>query len=137
MEGEYISLGCHVIIGSFGLLTAWDSYRGKSFAPEIKIGNNTTIGEDFHITAINRIEIGNNVLMGKKVTITDNAHGEVDSKTLKLSPLERPLYSKGLVVIENNVWIGDKSTIFPGVRIGANAMSEQMQSSQRTSQEIA
>lgn len=122
LGGKYISLGRHVVIGSFGLLTAWDSYRSDSFCPGISIGNNTIIGEDFHITAINKIQIGNGVLMGKKVTISDNGHGKIVAELLRVPPVDRPLYSKGPVVIEDNVWIGDKATILSGVRIGANAI---------------
>jgi acetyltransferase-like isoleucine patch superfamily enzyme len=32
--------------------------------------------------------------------------------------LSRPLYSKGEVVIEDDVWIGEMACIMPGVRIG-------------------
>jgi acetyltransferase-like isoleucine patch superfamily enzyme len=103
-------------------LTAWDSYRSDSFSPEIFIGNNTSIGEDFHITAINKIQIGNHVLIGKKVTITDNAHGLVDGSMLTIPPIERSLYSKGSVIIEDGVWIGDKVTILAGVTIGKNVI---------------
>ena len=35
-----------------------------------------------------------------------------------LPPVSRPLVSKGKVVIGENVWIGDKATILPGVSIG-------------------
>ena len=36
---------------------------------------------------------------------------------LQIPPLKRPIISKGEVVIGNNVWIGDKATILPGVTI--------------------
>jgi len=120
--GKYISIGEQVEIGGRGILTAWDSYRGDIFSPKIFIGNHTSIGDDFHITSINTIQIGNNVLLGKKVTITDNAHGTSTLDSLSLSPIERSLYSKGPVVIGDNVWIGDKATILPNVRIGKNAI---------------
>lgn len=34
----------------------------------------------------------------------------------------RPLFSKGIVIIEDNVWIGDKATILSGVKIGKGAI---------------
>ena len=37
-------------------------------------------------------------------------------------PLEREVYSKGPVIIEKNVWIGDKVTILPGVTVGQGAV---------------
>ena len=33
-----------------------------------------------------------------------------------------PLYRKGPVVIEDNVWIGEKASIMPGVHIGKGAI---------------
>ena len=35
---------------------------------------------------------------------------------------EREVYSKGPVIIEKNVWIGDKVTILPGVTVGQGAV---------------
>ena len=37
-------------------------------------------------------------------------------------PLERPLISKGAVVIENNVWVGEGVVIMPGITIGENSI---------------
>lgn len=90
--------------------------------PEIDIGNNVAIGYDCHITAINRIRIGNNCLLGRLITITDNSHGDNSEEDLVLPPIKRPLYTKGAVVIGDNVWIGDKVTILPGVIIGDNVI---------------
>lgn len=120
--GKYISIGNKSCVGLRAVLTAWDKYESDTFLPEIIIGNHVSIGDDSHITAINRIEIGNHVLTGKKITITDNAHGKSDFELLSLSPTARPLYSAGPVIIEDGVWIGDKATILPNVRIGKNAI---------------
>ena len=120
--GKYITLGENVGIGKRVDLTAWDTYGRDVFTPEIIIGNNCKIGDDCHITAINKIVFGNNVLLGKRITITDNSHGKTDFEQMQLAPSERPLFSKGPVIICNNVWIGDKSTILPGVTIGENSI---------------
>jgi acetyltransferase-like isoleucine patch superfamily enzyme len=119
---KYISIGEKTGIGKRGFVTAWDTYMHNSYNPEIIIGDNTWIGDDCHITAINKIEIGNNVLMGKKITISDNAHGKAEFKLLSTAPKYRPLFSKGPVIIEDGVWIGDKASILAGVRIGKNAI---------------
>ena len=85
----------------------------------IEIGNEVSIGEYAHITAATKIVVGNGVLTGRFVLITDNSHGAGDSrKELEISPLTRDVVSKGEVVIGNNVWIGDKVSILPGVHIG-------------------
>lgn len=57
--------------------------------PQICIGHSCQLGDDAHITAINKIIIGDNVLIGEKVTITDNSHGDNSYKTMLLSPLKR------------------------------------------------
>jgi acetyltransferase-like isoleucine patch superfamily enzyme len=119
--GEYIHIGEKTFIGKYGVITAWDSYLNDRFNPQINIGNNVSIGEYCHITAINKIVIGNGVLTGRWVTITDNAHGKTNEKTL-LPPGKRALHTLGPVIIDDNVWIGDKVTILPNVHIGKNVV---------------
>lgn len=119
---KYITIGNDCTIGESAVLTAWDAHGSDIFSPKINIGNNVSIGDDCHITAINRIEIGNNVLTGKKITITDNSHGKIDLKSICLPPAKRHLYSAGPVIIEEGVWIGDKASVLSNVRIGKNAI---------------
>lgn len=120
--GKYITIGENTGLGARGILTAWDTYGEKTYKPIITIGNNTSIGEDYHITAINNIQIGNDVLMGKKITITDNAHGKTDLESITIPPIKRSLETKGPVIIEDGVWIGDKVTILSNVTIGKNSI---------------
>lgn len=121
--GKYISIGKNSSIQRGCYLTAWDQYKDQRFLPEIVIGNNVNIGAFNHITAINKIVIGDGCLTGKWVTITDNSHGDAHSKDcFEKMPSERELTSKGEVIIKNNVWIGDKATILPGVTVGENCV---------------
>lgn len=122
LGGKYITIGNKTGLGKNGVLQAWDSYRGEKFNPSIKIGNNCWIGDYFNISAMNSIEIGNGVLTGRWVTILDNSHGETGYNSLIIPPRERHLYSKGKVIIEDNVWIGDKVTILSGVKIGVGSI---------------
>ena len=123
---QYISIGNHCFFEQFLYLTAWDFFHCKDidqhFSPTITIGSNCYFGAFNHITAINKIEIGNNLLTGKFVTITDNSHGKTCFDELQIAPINRPLHSKGPVIIGNNVWIGDKATILPNVTIGDGAV---------------
>ena len=41
---------------------------------------------------------------------------------MNIAPFEKRLYSKGVISIGNNVWIGDKVTILGNVRIGDNVV---------------
>ena len=68
------------------------------------------------------MRIGKNLLTGRWVTITDNAHGTTNLCDVQVAPATRKLYSKGDVIIGNDVWIGDKATILPGVTIGNGAI---------------
>lgn len=116
---DRISIGesCYFAAGFY--ITSWD----KGSKSEIVIGNNCFLGGDNHITSINKVVIGDNFLSGKWVTITDNSHGDTNNKELMgIHPSLRPVISKGAVVIGNNVWVGDKVTILPGVNIGDGAV---------------
>lgn len=124
--GQYMFIGNGTAFGNHVYLTAWDTYqthnRTQSLTPEIHIGENCSFGDFNHISCINKIMIGNNLLTGKWVTITDNSHGNTDFESLTVPPINRTLVSKGPVIIGNNVWIGDKATILPGVSIGDGAV---------------
>ena len=125
--GKYMYIGDGTAFGNYVYLTAWDSYKTiegtQNLTPQLRIGKNCSFGDFNHITCINRITIGDNILTGKWVTTTDNSHGDTDLQTLKnIPPNLRKLTSKGSIEIGNNVWIGDKATILPGVSIGDGAI---------------
>lgn len=119
---EYFKIGKLCSFGRFAVLTAWDNYMGRKLSPNIHIGANCNFGDYLHLTCCNKIIIGDNVLTGRWVTITDNSHGELTMDSLYTSPIDRPLMSKGSVIIKSNVWIGDKVTILPGVTIGTSCI---------------
>ena len=116
---QYIKVGNRNFFGLGLALTAWEN---NYYTPLINIGSNCSIGAFNHITAINRIEIGDGCLTGKWVTITDNSHGSIVLSETNTIPNQRPVTSKGPVVIGKNVWIGDKATILAGVHIGDGAI---------------
>ena len=119
---KYVALADNVSISERCIIEVYDSYQKQRFTPILTIGANSHIGDDGHITCINRVQIGNNVLMGRKVFITDNAHGVSDRILLDTAPNKRPLASKGPVIIEDNVWIGEMVCIMPGVKIGKGSI---------------
>lgn len=103
-------------------LECWDNYGGQTFSPSIIIGNNVCFNFRCHVGAINRVQIGNNVLIGSNVLITDHSHGYNTLEDINIPPANRPLYSKGMVIIEDNVWIGENVSILPNVRVGKNSV---------------
>jgi len=120
--GKNIEIGKQVVIGKRLRIETFDEYRGVNFKPLIKIGDFVGINHDCHIGAIEYIEIGNNVLIASKVYISDHSHGNTNLKDLLIPPVHRPLVTKGKVIIEDDVWIGEGVVILPGVRIGRGAI---------------
>lgn len=119
---KYYSIGKNTVFGRYSVITAWDIFANYKYNPSVIIGKNCCFGDYLHLTCVNQICIGNAVLTGRWVTITDNSHGTTDYSCLSLPPNERKLCSKGPVKISDNVWIGDKVTILPGVTIGKGAV---------------
>lgn len=113
-----IEVGKYFSAGSNFWMEAIDYYGSQKFTPSIKIGDNFSAQRNCHIGAIDSITIGNGVLLGSNILITDHAHGDTSNEQNSLAPGARPLYSKGPVVIGNNVWIGDNAVILPGVILG-------------------
>lgn len=120
--GHNIVVGNDVIIRKNSTIAAQTQYFGQKLSSAIIIEDGVDLGEDTFITASNRIVIGRNSLFGRMVTVTDNSHGTTTMDDLSKAPHMRNVVSKGEVVIGENVWIGDKATILPGVHIGEGAV---------------
>lgn len=84
----------------------------------IRIHDNVSLGYNCQINACQQIEIKSGCLFGSNVFITDHFHGSGISLEIEIPPANRDLYSKGPVVIEENVWIGQNVSIMPNVTIG-------------------
>lgn len=82
-----------------------------------ELGDRSGYGKDAEIYPFTCI--GRNVMMAKDVTIITRNHETRD--------VRRPMISQGLtahspVVIEDDVWIGTRAIILPGVRIGKGSI---------------
>lgn len=87
-------------------------------AKYLDIGDDVRLGEDSYLNARGGIKIGNNVKMGPQVFIWSSNHNYFAPKFL-------PYDTKEIlreVTINDNVWIGAKSCIIPGVTIGEGAV---------------
>lgn len=116
-----IAIGNNVGIGKDVLLRCYN--LGQNASSRIIIGDGSRIGDYSTISSCKDIIIGKGVLTGRMVMITDNSHGHTDCpEELEISPILRPLVSKGAVKIEDNVWIGEKVSIMPNVTIGKGAI---------------
>lgn len=119
---ERISIGMNTRIGRMVLLRCFDTDL-ESGVSTIYIGNNSNIGDMSTITSAQKIIIGNGVLTGRMVLITDNSHGHTNiPDELDINPILRPIVSTGEVIIEDDVWIGERVSIMPGVHIGKGSI---------------
>ena len=121
-DAHRISIGKGSRLRHHVIITAWQNHYTGINDADLIIGEGADIGEYTHITAMGHMYIGKNLLTGRCVTITDNSHGKTTSFDCNLPPATRRLYSKGDVTIGDNVWIGDKATILPGITIGDGAI---------------
>ena len=115
--GDNFSGGCDIALWS------WNAVNIKGDDCKLIIKNNVSITDRCIISAANRIEIGNGCLLGRDTFITNNSHGEnISINELNISPHERNIFSKGTVIIGDNVWTGKNVCIMPNVKIGNGAI---------------
>ena len=119
---SFISIDDSTVIRCRLQMEAISTHNGQSFTPSISIGKRVSINNDVHIAAIDSIKIGDDVLIASKVYISDHSHGNTTVEDIEIPPSKRSLYSKGSVVIEDCVWIGEGVAIMPGVVVGKNSI---------------
>lgn len=91
--------------------------KGANVSEQTKIGCRSGVG----VNAVfqGKVTIGDDVMMGPECIIYTRNH--------KFSDLDKPMNKQGYsdieeVVIEDNVWIGGRVIILPGVRVGTGAI---------------
>jgi len=118
---RYIEIGYNFFCFDGLQLEVFDNHaKGKS--PRLIIGSNVSINYNCHIACINHIKIGDNVLIASRVYISDHSHGKTDFSDIYVPPSKREIVSKGPVIIEDDVWIGEAVSVLPGVTIGRGAI---------------
>ncbi len=91
--------------------------KGVNLSSKLQIGKNSGIGA-FSIVQSN-VTIGENVMMGPYCYIYTQNH--------KFDSVEVPMIEQGYseikpVIIKDDVWIGSRVTILPGVTVGTGAV---------------
>lgn len=119
---QFITIGNNFNSGYRLRMEVVDYQRINTNNPELIIGDNVSFNYDCHIGCTNKIIIGNNVLFASKIFLTDHFHGAINKEDLNIAPGRRLLYSKGPIIIEDNVWIGEGVCIMPNVTIGRNTI---------------
>lgn len=85
--------------------------------PTLRIGNRTIISHNCIITVAQSVSIGSDCMIASDVFIFDSSGHPADpaARLAKLPPAPEEIRP---VTIGNNVWIGRRATIFPGVTLG-------------------
>ncbi len=83
----------------------------------ISIGNNSGIGKDSFVLAPDTVEIGENVMIGPQLIVYTANHG-----TKRSIPMIHQPMVNAPVKIGNDIWIGARVTILPGVTVGDGAV---------------
>lgn len=91
--------------------------KGAQFSSEISLGNNSGIGVNAQISS--EVTIGNDVMMGPYCFIYTSNHC--------MDRTDIPMWKQGFttalpVIIEDDVWIGARVIILPGVHIGRGSV---------------
>ena len=121
MGSQYVKVGKLFCCNENVVIEAVGVHGDEHFKPSIEIGDNCFLNRGTHISSCCNIKIGDNFVSGSFVSIIDNNHGLIERNELDYHPLERKLSYKS-ITIGNNVWVGDKATILPGVTIGDGAI---------------
>lgn len=119
---QYVEIGTGFHASERFRMEAIDVFIDQFFLPSITIGNNVVFNTDVHIGCVNSIHIGDNCLFASRIFITDHQHGESDLQVNDIIRMNRHLISKGPIVIEDNVWVGEGVVILPQVTIGKNSI---------------
>lgn len=91
--------------------------KGVTFGYELRIGNHSGIGRYCELNG--DIEIGDNVLLGPEIVIYTRNHEFQDASELIRNQGYRETKK---VKIGDDVWIGCRAIILPGVTIGTGAV---------------
>jgi len=117
--GEYLTMGDRAWIEAHSSIEAVCKWRAQRFQPRISIGSDVYIGRYFFMTAVGMVRIDDGCVLAEHVYITDCGHG-LDPREGPI--MERPLFSKGEVVIGARTFLGYRSCVLAGVELGENCV---------------
>jgi len=92
-----------------------------STPPRLEIGDRSIIGHGCEIVVGQRVTIGSDCLIAEQTNIFDSP-GHPNDPALRLAKAPPEPEAVRPIAIGNNVWIGKRVTICPGVTIGDNSI---------------
>lgn len=112
---ECITIGARCSFGPRGRIVGLTSHAGMSFKPAITVGDDVYIGSEFYIVSSLSVTVGSGCVLSDHVYINDTSHGMDPSKGLIM---DQPLESKGPIEIGEHCFLGYRTIVLPGVRLG-------------------
>ena len=91
--------------------------KNAVFSTKLEIGDNSSIGIDCIVQG--KVKIGTNVMMGPQVLIYTQNHSH---ERTDIPMIQQGYEEEKMVCIEDDVWIGSRVTILPGVTIGKGSI---------------
>lgn len=114
--GRNIHLGKYAqIICASDNCVRFTTWPDKQVNPEIIIGDYCLIAPGVRISSGKSIRIGDNCMLAANVVISDSDWHGIYNRV-------RPFRCTKPVVIENNVWLGERVIVTKGVTIGENSV---------------
>lgn len=117
-----VIFGRDIHIGRFAQMIAapdnairFTSWPGKSRSGKISLGDYCLLAPGVRISSAESIRIGDNAMLAANVTISDSDWHGIYNRI-------RPFRCTKPVVIENNVWLGERVIVCKGVTIGENSV---------------
>lgn len=86
--------------------------KNATFASDLVIGNRSSVGQNSIVA--NNVQIGDDVMMGPYCIILTQNH---EFSKIEINMIEQGYGERKPVIIDNDVWIGARVTILPGVHV--------------------
>jgi len=116
LYGDEIRLGKNAhIITAPDRKVSFSCWRFGDHQGHIPIGDNCLVCPGVRLDSASEIRIGDNTMLAAGVYVTDADWHDIYDRTRSIGTT-RP------VVLEENVWVGDGSTVCKGVTIGRNSV---------------
>lgn len=112
--GKRIEIGRNVEILKHARMEVISRWGDEKLDSSISIGDNTSIGQNFHVSSAGKLVIGKDVVISGNVLITNIEH-EYERKNIRI--LEQGLKVRD-VEIGDNCFIGYGAVIQAGVKMG-------------------
>ena len=111
-------IGARTVIGPYAFISVLGERLGEQYDGVLRIGDDTSIGQNFIVSCAGSMVIGSHVLISSNVHIGDAIHGYEDPE---LPVIAQPM-SRGYVIVADGAFIGVNAVILPNVRIGRHAV---------------